>query len=276
MSPPASRAGRGGRGKGGKAGIPDVLARIVEQRRRRIEEAREDSATLRVPQKVEPDRSFVDALRARRGRALIAEVKLGSPRLGDLSKRVDPVAQARAYVRAGASALSVVVEPDFFFGSYTLLRRLRAETGLPALAKDFVIDELQLYWAHEAGAQAVLLIAAILERDRLHHLAARARRLGLVPLVETHDQADLEKLDGADWELVGINNRDLRTFEVDLERSMRLVEQIPEGAVRVAESGIQGGADVRRLAGAGFDAFLVGESLLLAEDPEAKLRELIV
>jgi indole-3-glycerol phosphate synthase len=168
-----------------------------------------------------------------------------------------------------------VVEPDFFFGSYTLLRRLRAESGLPALAKDFVVDELQLYWAYEAGAQAVLLIAAILERDRLHHLAARARRLGLVPLVETHDPADLEKLDGAAWELVGINNRDLHTFEVDLERSIGLVERIPQGALRVAESGIKRGEDVGRLRAAGFDAFLVGESLLLAEDPEAKLRELL-
>ena len=220
------------------------------------------------------DNRFLAALAARRGAAVIAEIKMGSPRLGSLADRVDPARQAAAYVRGGASALSVVVEPDFFFGSYELLSRAASSSGLPVLAKDFVIDERQIEWAHRAGASAVLLLAAILPVEELRGFAGLARSLGLVPLIETHDSADLTKLAGAHWELVGINNRDLRTFAVDLEQSIRRLPEIPSGALRVAESGIAGRGDLERLAAAGFDAFLVGESLLLAADPEAKLREL--
>jgi indole-3-glycerol phosphate synthase len=216
-------------------------------------------------------------VRSSRGRAVIAEVKMGSPRLGSLHGRVDPERQAAAYARAGAAALSVVVEPDFFFGSYELLRRCREASGLPAIAKDFVVDELQLHWAREAGASAALLIAAALGRDRLHELAAAARALGLVPLVETHDRADLAKLAGATtaWELVGVNNRDLRTFEVDLEHSIALLPELPATALRVAESGLRSAGDLARLSAAGFDAFLIGETLLLAPDPERELRALL-
>jgi len=187
---------------------------------------------------------------------------------------VDPLAQARLYGDGGAAALSVVVEPDFFGGSYELLSRCREASGLPAIAKDFVIDPVQLVRAREAGADAVLLIAALYPGEELRRLAGLARGLGLAPLIETHDAADLVKLDGADWELVGINNRDLRTFEVDVERSKALVPRLPSRALRVAESGIASGADVATLRAAGFDAFLVGESLLLADDPAAKLQEL--
>ncbi|HSL82423.1 MAG TPA: indole-3-glycerol phosphate synthase TrpC, partial [Thermoanaerobaculia bacterium] len=195
--------------------------------------------------------------------------------IGSLVGRVDPEAQARVYADGGAAALSVVVEPEFFFGSYELLVRCRAASGLPAIAKDFVVDPVQLEWARDAGASAVLLIAALYEPAELRGLAARARALGLVPLVETHSEADLGRLGGAAWELVGVNHRDLRTFEVDLARSMAMVPRLPAGALRVAESGIGSGADVAALREAGFDAFLVGESLLLADDPAAKLRELV-
>jgi indole-3-glycerol phosphate synthase len=195
---------------------------------------------------------------------VIAEVKMGSPRLGSLAGRIDPGAQAAAYRQAGAAALSVVVEPDHFHGSYELLAECRAASGLPAIAKDFVVSEQQLVWARDAGADAVLLIAALHEAQELARLAAVARALGLAPLVEC-----------SEWELVGVNNRDLRTFEVDLEHSIALLPRLPVGALRVAESGISSGADRRRLAAAGFDAFLVGEALLLAEDPAATLRELL-
>ncbi|HEY6320997.1 MAG TPA: indole-3-glycerol phosphate synthase TrpC [Thermoanaerobaculia bacterium] len=207
--------------------------------------------------------------------AIIAEVKMGSPRLGSLQGRVDPIAQARLYAANGAAALSVVVEPDFFFGSYELLAACRAASGLPAIAKDFVVDPMQLVWARRAGADAVLLIAALYEPEELAHYARIARGLGLAPLIETHDATDLVRLAGEPWELVGINNRDLRTFEVDLERSIALLPLLPPAALKVAESGIRDALDVALLADSGFDALLIGESLLLADDPAATLRALV-
>jgi len=276
--------------------LADVLRRIVERRRERMEaiHAHPDAlAELQVPEmtgapRTAADNAFLRALAARSGRAVIAEVKMGSPRIGSLQERVDPEAQARLYAGHGAAALSVVVEPDFFYGSYGLLARCKRASGLPAIAKDFVVDPLQLRWAADAGADAVLLIAALHEPSRLRHLARLARGLGLVPLVETHTEAEIDGLgggstgtagadepDGEPWELVGVNNRDLATFEVDLQRSGRLASRLPAGALRVAESGIKTGADVATLRDAGFDAFLVGEALLLADDPAATLRELV-
>jgi indole-3-glycerol phosphate synthase len=169
----------------------------------------------------------------------------------------------------------VVVEPDFFGGSYELLATCRRVSGLPAIAKDFVVHPLQLWWAKRAAADAVLLIAALHDADELAGYAGMARRLGLVPLIETHDLEDLAKLRGRDWELVGVNNRDLRTFQVSLERSESLLPRLPPEAFKVAESGIRSHAEIDRLARAGFDAFLVGESLLLAPDPGATLTELL-
>jgi indole-3-glycerol phosphate synthase len=256
------------------AAVADVLARIVERRRERLAALAAPSPSLPEgpPRSVE-DNAFLAALSARRP-AIVAEIKLGSPRLGPLGGRVDPLRQARTYALHGAAALSVVVEPDFFHGSYELLAACRRASGLPAIAKDFVVDPLQLVWAREAGADAVLLIAALHSGEELAAYAGMARGLGMAPLVETHDAEDLAKLAGRPWELVGVNNRDLRTFEVDLERSIAMLPYLPAGACRVAESGIDGRGAVDRLAAAGFDAFLVGESLLLAGDPAAKLREL--
>jgi indole-3-glycerol phosphate synthase len=291
------------------AGVADVLVRIVERRRERLAaegfgdglaealargqaaaepvvpgpgSARSPGAATLAAESTGPADSpltattnrFLAALSATPAPAVIAEIKMGSPRLGSLAGRFDPEELARAYAAVGAAALSVVVEPDFFGGSYELLARCRAASGLPALAKDFVVHPVQLERAGVAGADAVLLIAALYDRAELAALAARARRLGLVPLIETHDPADLDLLAGAEWELVGINHRDLRTFEVDLGRSAALLPRLPAGALKVAESGIASAADVARLAAGGFDAFLIGESLLLAPDPAAKLREL--
>ena len=207
--------------------------------------------------------------------AVIAEVKMGSPRLGSLHERVDPLAQARLYAPNGAAALSVVVEPDFFHGSYELLTACRAASGLPAIAKDFVVDPLQILWARQAGADAVLLIAALFAPEELASHAAYARSLGLVPLIETHDAGDVSRLAGESWELVGVNNRDLRTFDVDLERSIALLPSLPPEALKVAESGIRDGLDAALLIDSGFDALLIGESLLLAADPAAVLRGLL-
>jgi indole-3-glycerol phosphate synthase len=278
--------------------LPDLLARIVAKRRERYGLATDKAPTappfigglsslsltrspsslpsLGGPQ-VAANR-FLAALRARAvagGRGVIAEVKMGSPRLGSLAGRFDPERQAAAYAAAGATCLSVVVEPDFFFGSWELLARCTSASGLPAIAKDFVVCERQLDEAAAAGAEAILLVAALYARDELAAFAEAARRRGLVPLIETHDASDLARLGEAAWELVGVNNRDLRTFEVTLERSIAMAPRLPAGALRVAESGIATQADVDRLAAAGFDAFLIGESLLLADDPAAKLRELL-
>jgi indole-3-glycerol phosphate synthase len=280
------------------ATAPDLLLRIAARRRERLAEAGRREAGAHDAGQPAPasgvlgpgDNPFLAALTNPRragvpaparsaaapaAPAIIAEVKMGSPRLGSLQGRVDPIAQARLYAANGAAALSVVVEPDFFFGSYELLAACRAASGLPAIAKDFVVDPRQLTWARRAGADAVLLIAALYEPEELAHYARIARALGLAPLIETHDAADLVRLAGEPWELVGINNRDLRTFEVDLERSIALLPLLPPAALKVAESGIRDALDVALLADSGFDALLIGESLLLAEDPAAKLRALV-
>jgi indole-3-glycerol phosphate synthase len=262
------------------SGAPDILLRIAARRRERIAEAGlpeqewPESDDLRTP----ADNAFLGALAGRRRAgevAVIAEVKMGSPRLGPLAGKVDPVAQARTYGENGAAALSVVVEPDFFHGSYELLAACKEASGLPAIAKDFVIDPVQIAWAKQAGADAVLLIAALLDAEEMAHYARIARGLGLVPLVETHDAGDVAKLEGESWELVGINNRDLRTFQVDLASSIALAPYLPPGCLKVAESGISDALDVLELRDNGFDAFLIGESLLLAPDPGSKLRELL-
>ena len=308
------------------SGVPDILRRICEQRRRRVAAGDAGASPARRLPAGAPGRRFLDAISARRGRAVIAEIKMGSPKLGDLRGRFDPVARARTYAEAGAACLSVVVEPDHFFGSYELLAECAAASGLPAVAKDFVVSDVQLEWARDAGASAVLLIAALYDAAELRRLAGLARGLGLVPLIETHDDADFEKLaplggpaggrptslgaqavspspapgteasdpspclrtqaagplpasaggaERSDWELVGINNRDLRTFEVDLERSAARVGRLPASALKVAESGIHTGADVAKLRRAGFDAFLIGERLVLSGDPAAALSELL-
>ncbi|MDX1631305.1 MAG: indole-3-glycerol-phosphate synthase [Thermoanaerobaculia bacterium] len=264
--------------------LPDILRRIVERRRARVAEEHAASVLQEVPMPPEEDRSkilephqnsFLGSLARRRGRGIIAEVKLGSPRIGSLEDRIDPETQAETYAENGAAALSVVVEPDFFHGSYDLLRRCREASGLPAIAKDFVVDEIQLEWARSAGADAVLLIASLFTRESLAEMAQSARSRALVPLVEIHDLSELEKLEGGRWELVGVNNRDLRSFEVELENSMALASTLPTEALKISESGIQGADEIRLLAGMGFDAFLIGESLLLASDPGTKLRELL-
>ena len=265
--------------------VPDILRRICDQRRRRV--AAGDQGVQPGPACVSaapglapdaPGRRFLDAISERRGSAVIGEIKMGSPKLGDLRGRFDPVARAATYGSAGAACLSVVVEPDHFYGSYELLADCVAASGLPAVAKDFVVSDVQLAWARDAGASAVLLIAALYDRPELRRLARLARDFGLVPLIETHDDADFEKLreaDSPEWELVGINNRDLRTFEVDLERSANRVGRLPSSALKVAESGIHSGADVAKLRQAGFEAFLIGERLVLSGDPGVALAELL-
>jgi indole-3-glycerol phosphate synthase len=257
----------------------NLLRQIVENRRSRVELEAGPTSRPHSESRNGNDRPisnrFSKSLDRHRGRAVIAEIKMGSPRIGSLHGRLDPLRQARLYADNGAAAVSVVVEPDFFFGSYELLAACRESSGLPILAKDFVVHPVQLDWARQAGADAVLLIAALFSDSELQRFAGYTRSLGMVPLIETHDASDVGRLSGSSWEVVGINNRDLATFAVNLERSIRLLPRLPGEALKVAESGIKHAADVERLARAGFDAFLVGEALLLADDPGAKLQELM-
>jgi indole-3-glycerol phosphate synthase len=260
--------------------VAEILRRIVDSRWRRCAGlgsavVPEELSAAEASEAVFLDHPFLNALRRSSAPAVIAEVKMGSPRIGSLVGRVEPEEQARIYRDHGAAALSVVVEPDFFFGSLALLERCKRASGLPAVAKDFVVHPEQMRQAREAGADAILLIAALYDGPTLARLGAYARSLGLVPLVETHDSNDVAKLGTAPWELVGVNNRDLRTFEVDLSYSEALLPRLPVSALKVAESGLRGRQEIRRLSRAGFDAFLIGESLLLAPDPAAKLRELL-
>jgi len=263
--------------------VARILREITEQRRRRLAEESGPPPPLAHeglpgPQKAPVatgSNDFLAALDRRRGHAVIAEVKMGSPRLGSLVDRIDAEQQARIYAEHGAAALSVVVEPDFFYGSYELLERCRAASGLPAIAKDFIVHPLQIEWAAAAGADAVLLIAALMSAEELVAYASLARGLGLVPLVEIHQPNELDGLAGRPWELVGVNNRNLETFAVDIEHAVALAPQLPAGCLRVAESGIGAPAQVKRLRAAGFDAFLIGESLLLADDPGGLLAELV-
>ncbi|MEM7583120.1 MAG: indole-3-glycerol phosphate synthase TrpC [Acidobacteriota bacterium] len=257
------------------AEIADILKKIVRQRSLRLAEARAEQTFTQPPRHPEiqtpATNRFVRALSQQRGTAVIAEVKMGSPSLGSLVDQIQPLRQARTYANHGAAALSVVVEPDFFHGSYELLAACTDASGLPSIAKDFIVDPLQLQWARHAGASAVLLIAALYTPQELAQYARLARCYDLVPLIETHDSQDVSKLGDAEWELVGVNNRDLRNFKVGLETSQNLQPSLPAGALKVSESGIHSHDDIELLRASGFDAYLIGEALLLADDPGQKL-----
>ena len=205
---------------------------------------------------------------------IIAEVKRASPSRGVLKEAMDPLHQARQYHAGGAAALSVLTEEKHFLGSPDFLREIAREVPLPAIQKDFTLEDYQIYEAAELGASAVLLIAALLPRHRLTALREAASLLGLDALVEVHDEAELEEALASGAEIIGVNNRDLKTFKVSLDTTLRLLPRIPESKVVVGESGILERADVVRLGEAGVDALLVGEALMRSTDPAARLREL--
>jgi len=221
-------------------------------------------------------RALAQALRGP-GVGLIAEVKKASPSRGLLRADFDPVSLAKTYAAAGAAAISVLTEERHFQGSLDHLRAIRevCPDGPPLLRKDFLFDEYQLYESRCAGADAVLLIAAIPEPALLRELIAVSRSLGMDSLVEVHDEYELERALAAGAQIVGINNRDLRTFQVDLSTTERLAPLVPDGRTFVAESGIFSRADIERLAAGGVDAVLIGEALVTAPDPATKVRELL-
>lgn len=219
-----------------------------------------------------PPRPFRDTLA--RGRALIAEVKRRSPSKGDLAPDLVPGVLAKAYEAGGASCLSVLTDAEFFGALPTDLSEARAACQLPILRKDFTVSERDVCDARIMGADAVLLIVAALSDDELSRFGALARRLGLAALVEVHTEPELGRALAAGADLIGVNQRDLSTFAVDDRLAARLREQMPDGVVTVAESGIRDGRDVARLFAAGYDAVLVGESLVTSPDPTAAVRQM--
>jgi indole-3-glycerol phosphate synthase len=262
-----------------------ILDRIVAEKQREVDQLANtpvDAARLRqAVQRRGRVRAFGEALRhPRRGPlALIAEVKKASPSAGVIRADFEPVSIARAYERAGASALSVLTDEKFFQGSLAFLRAIREAVELPLLRKDFIIDARQILEAIEWGADAILLIVAILSDDSLRHFQELARAAGLGVLVEVHDEAELDRALAAGADLVGVNNRDLKTFAVDLSTTERLAARLrarsTSDRLLVAESGIHTRADVVRVARCGARAVLVGESLMRQTDVVAATRELL-
>ena len=207
--------------------------------------------------------------------AVIAELKKASPSKGLIRADFRPSELARELEQAGAAALSVLTDEQFFQGSLEYLREASCSSSLPCLRKDFIVDEFQIVEARAGRADAILLIVAALDQKELVALATIARSHSLDVLCEAHDEQELQRALDAGCDLIGINNRNLRTFEVNLETAFRLAEKMPATCVRVAESGIQSGADIARLRSAGYEAFLIGESLMRAERPGEALAKLM-
>lgn len=254
-----------------------ILDDIVAQKRVELEELKQTTPLRALVERVESTerhvRDYADALRGEDIR-LIAEIKKASPTKGVLNSEIDPVALAATYEAAGAHAISILTDEKFFRGSLDDLARVARGCSLPLLRKDFLIDEYQVYEAVLAGAASALLIVAILDDRQLAELIALQRSLGMEPQVEVHDENEVERALKADALIVGINNRDLRTFTVDLATTERLRPLIPSDRIVVSESGIHTSADVARLRAADVQAMHIGEALMVSSDPIQKAREL--
>ncbi len=262
------------------AGVPDILRRIVEVKHDEVAKARavRPLAALREEAEARRDaRGFGAALRAKlaAGRsAVIAEVKKASPSKGVLREHFVPAEIAASYERHGAACLSVLTDEPFFQGSAAYLQQARAACALPVLRKDFMVDEYQVVEARAMGADCILLIAACLDDAQMADLEATAFALGLDVLVEVHDGDELARALKLKTPLVGINNRDLRSFEVTLDTTLALLGQVPADRLLVTESGVLAPADVQRMRAAGVNAFLVGEAFMRAPDPGQALQAL--
>jgi indole-3-glycerol phosphate synthase len=252
--------------------VPDILAHIVEQKKAELAQrvggiarAAEDSVAHR--------RDFLQSLTSRQP-AVIAELKRVSPSAGLLREDFDARSIAQAYERGGAAALSVLTDEKHFKGTLADLESARAAVSLPVLRKDFTIDSYHVHQAAAHGADAVLLIAAILTERQMREFRELAENYRMSALVEVHDEEELKLAIGSGASIIGVNNRNLHTFKVDLVVSLRLAGKIPAGIVKVSESGIHSSTDVDRLRAAGYQAFLVGEHLIKSSDPEGALRAL--
>jgi indole-3-glycerol phosphate synthase len=257
------------------AQVPDILARIVEHKREQLEQSRGFRAIAEQAAHLSrhDHRDFKAALQANPP-AVIAEIKKASPSKGLLSDNFDPPAIAQSYAAGGAAALSVLTDAKYFQGSLLDLERARNSVKIPVLRKDFTIDEQHVYEAGSIAADAILLIAAILTTAQMQQFRELAESLGMAALVEVHDEEELKSAIDSGANIIGVNNRDLRTFEVKLETSLALAEKMPSGTVLVSESGIHSNADVKRLMDAGYQAFLVGEHLMKSGNATEALQKL--
>ena len=257
--------------------MPTFLEKVMEEIREDLAATKQKVPEADLRQRIGPaprSRPFSEALIAE-GVSLIAEMKRASPSRGEIRPGASVEQIVTAYERAGASACSVLTESRYFGGSLDDLVAARAAVDVPLLRKDFTVDPYQLLEARAAGADAALLIVAGLEREHLVELMAAAGELGLDCLVETHDEAEVETAVEVGAELIGVNNRNLHTLEVDLARTFQLLADVPAGTVVVAESGITTHDDIRELQSAGVDAVLVGEALMREDDPEVAVRTLM-
>jgi indole-3-glycerol phosphate synthase len=259
--------------------MPVSLDQIVDATRRKVGEAKRTADLLQLGQRAEQHvpRGFRRALeeKSRSGVAVIAELKKASPSKGLIRAEFCAEDLAKELEGAGAAALSVLTDEEFFQGSLENLWLASAAVKIPCLRKDFIVDEFQLLEARANSADAVLLIVAALTNAELNRLALGAGLHGLDVLCEVHDEAELQRALDVGCDLIGVNTRDLRTFKVDAETAFRLADRLPKNVVRVAESGIRSGEDIVRLRAAGYQAFLVGEALMRAERPGETLRALV-
>jgi indole-3-glycerol phosphate synthase len=253
--------------------VPGILAQIVEQKKLELR-SRVQGLESRAANSIGDRRDFVQALKGPLP-AVIAEIKQASPSRGTLASNYDPASIARAYELGGAAALSVLTDAKYFQGSWAHLKSARAAASLPVLRKDFTIDAYHVHEAAAYGADAILLIAAILTERELRDFRELADRYRMAAVVEVHDEEELKATIASGARVIGVNNRNLHTFEVDLQVSLRLAEQMPDGVVKIAESGIHSRADIERLRAAGYQAFLVGEHLMKSADPATALRALL-
>jgi len=256
--------------------MPDILKQICEAKREEIRalESRGEAALLQMVERQGAPRGFRAALAASDRVSLIAEVKRASPSAGTIREDLDAALAAREYARGGARCISVLTDRRFFGGSLDDMSFARDAVALPVLRKDFILSELQVLEARAWGADCMLLIVAALEAEALRSLLELRRELRMDALVEVHDEAELAAALEAGADLVGINNRNLRTFDVDLAVSERLAATVPDGIVKVSESGIRSRTDVARLKSCGIDAVLVGEHLMRQDDLAAAAAEL--
>jgi len=250
---------------------------LLEERRKSVARTKAKRSLTEVraaAREIGPRRDFAGALLTGMRPSIIAEFKRASPSAGPIAAEADPRSVAMAYERGGAAALSVLSEPERFHGSFDDLRAARSATSLPVLCKDFVIDDYQIWEAAANGADAILLIVAAMSPSELRTRIALVIEAGMTPLVEVHDERELETAIGAGAPVIGVNNRDLRTFVVDASTAIRLRTRIPKGIVTVAESGYRTAGDLAECGGAGYDAVLIGEALMRDADPANALSNL--
>jgi indole-3-glycerol phosphate synthase len=264
-----------------KTGL-DILGEIVESKRARLAEAKRNVSLEALQAVAKETRSRASSHTLRNALSndqrfnVIAEIKRASPSKGDLGLRVAAAEVAQQYFRGGAAAVSVLTEEDYFHGSLEDLRAVRNAVSLPVLRKDFVFDEYQVYEAAALGADALLLIVALLDDETLHRLRSLTEvELGMDALVEVHTRAEMVRASASGATIIGVNNRNLHTFEVSIDVSLELADDAPHGALLVSESGLRHGSQLKQLRQAGYHGFLIGESLIATERPEDSLRALI-